>query len=160
MNTATHSSLATVERSMSTINAADWGLLALRVVLGIIFFAHGSQKVLGWFGGHGLAASVQAMHQFTGIPVFLGYVAAFTEFFAGIALIVGFLSRLAALGIFIDMVVAVATVHGKNGFFLGGPKLGFEYNLALIGMAVAVLLAGPGRLSLADPELHLLRKRR
>ena len=131
----------------------DEALLVLRVVLGVIFFMHGSQKVLGFFGGPGLAATVQFFQSKLGIPQFLAYTAAFTEFFGGIALVLGLFTRLAALGIGTDMAVAVVRVHLANGFFLNwfcqnGKGHGFEYNLALIAMALALVLTGGGNYSL------------
>ena len=131
----------------------DEALLVLRVVLGVIFFMHGSQKVLGFFGGQGLTATIQFFQSKLGIPTVLGYTAAFTEFFGGIALILGLFTRLAALGIGINMVVATLKVHLANGFFLNwfcqsGKGHGYEYNLALIAMALALVLAGGGNFSL------------
>jgi putative oxidoreductase len=126
-------------------------LSIVRFVLGVIFFMHGGQKVMGWFGGGGLSATVQAMS--ANLPVFLVYLVAFGEFLGGIALIVGFLSRLAAAGIGIIMIGAVVTVHWQNGFFLNwfltpGKGHGFEYNLALIAMALAVVVGGSGCIAL------------
>lgn len=123
-------------------------LTIVRVVLGIIFLMHGGQKVLGWFGGLGLAGTVGAMTQM-GLPAFLVYIVAFTEFLGGIALILGLLSRLAAFGIMCVMIGAIVTVHWKNGFFINWYNIpnvghGFEYNLALIAMSLGVILGGPG----------------
>jgi len=119
-------------------------LSLVRIVLGVIFFMHGSQKVMGWFGGQGLSATVQMMS--ANLPVVLVYLVAFGEFLGGIALIVGFLSRFAAAGIGVIMIGAVITVHAKNGFFL--QNQGYEYNLALIAMALAVVLGGAGCISI------------
>jgi putative oxidoreductase len=141
------------------LTAADWGLLFLRIALGIVFIAHGAQKVFGWFGGPGLAGTVGFMHGKLGIPVPLAYLASFTEFFGGLAVLFGFLGRLAALGLSINMLVAIFTVHLPNGFFLG-KKEGFEYAFALLGMALCVLFAGPGRIALADFEPRWFGKRR
>lgn len=131
----------------------DEALLILRLVLGVIFLMHGSQKVLGLFGGQGLQATVQTFQTHLGIPPLFGYLASFTEFFGGIALIAGFLTRLAALGIGITMIVAALKVHLVNGFFLNwfcqtGKGHGIEYNLALLAAALALLLTGGGRYSL------------
>jgi len=143
--------------------AQDLGLLLLRLALGVIFVAHGGQKLFGWFGGPGPAATVHEFHAGLGIPVPLAYLAMFTEFFGGLALIAGLLARLASIGIGFTMVVAVLTVHLKNGFFLGSAKTGagpgFEYNLALFAMALAVALVGPGRWALADLEPRWMRRR-
>lgn len=127
-------------------------LSLVRFVLGVIFFMHGSQKVLGWFGGGGLAATVQGMTQM-GLPAVLVYIVSFTEFLGGIALIFGLLSRLAAFGVMCVMIGAVITVHWQNGFFLNwymtpGKGHGFEYNLALIAMGLAVVIGGGGCLSI------------
>src|SRR5437867_2954801 len=95
----------------------DHVLMLQRVVLGLIFFAHGSQKVLGWFGGPGLET---AMRNFTsmGIPTVLASLAILAEFLGGIGLIFGLLSRIAALGIAVNMAVAVMLVHARNGLFM------------------------------------------
>lgn len=125
-----------------------YALTIVRIVLGIIFLMHGGQKVLGWFGGAGLAGTVSGMTQM-GLPAILVYIVAFTEFLGGAALILGLLSRLAAFGIMCVMVGAVVTVHLKNGFFINWymtPNVGhgFEYNLALIAMSLGVIIGGPG----------------
>ena len=127
-------------------------LFFLRVVLGIIFFAHGAQKVLGWFGGHGLKATVGAMKS-QGLPEPIGHMVCFFEFLGGIGLIVGLLTRLDALAIAIVMIGAIATVHAKNGFFMNwelapGKGHGIEANLAFLAMAVALILDGGGWLAL------------
>jgi putative oxidoreductase len=120
------------------------GLSLVRLVLGIIFFMHGSQKVLGWFGGHGLAGTVQMMTGM-GLPAVIVYLVAFGEFLGGIGLIFGVLSRLAAAGISIIMIGAIVTVHMKNGFFM--ENHGLEYPLALAAMALAVVVGGGGCIS-------------
>jgi putative oxidoreductase len=115
--------------------SVDASLLVLRLVIGIIFAAHGAQKLLGAFGGPGL-------EQFVGMMGPIGYPVAIGEFFGGLGLIVGFLCRFSAASLIVIMIGAIAMVHGKNGFFLD--KGGFEYNLALIGILIPILLAGPG----------------
>src|SRR5688572_11244453 len=114
----------------------DVSLLVLRVIAGVIFAAHGAQKMFGVFGGPGLAGIVEMMGP-------IGYLVAIGEFFGGLGLIVGFLTRFSAASLIVIMIGAIAMVHGKNGFFLD--KGGFEYNLALIGLLVPIVLAGPGR---------------
>lgn len=126
-------------------------LFTIRIVLGIIFFAHGAQKVLGWYGGHGLKGTVGFMAS-RGLPVPIAYMVCFFEFLGGIGLIVGFLTRLAALAIVVVMVGAIATVHWKNGFFMNwelapGKGHGIEANLAFLAMALAILLDGAGLFS-------------
>src|SRR5262249_27368024 len=124
-----------------------------RLFLGVIFFAHGAQKVFGWFGGPGLMNTVSFFGNSLGVPPALAVIAALTECFGGLAVFVGLLTRLAALGLIVVMLVAVAKVHWRNGFFLNmspqpGKGHGFEFNFALIGMALAVLVGGAGRVSL------------
>lgn len=131
--------------------APSWSQLVLRLVLGVIFFAHGAQKVFGWFGGRGLKATIESFQQRMQIPPAATVVAAFTECFGGLALIAGLLARPAALGIIAVMLVAVVKVHWQNGFFLSstpGKGNGFEFNLALIAMALAILFRGAGVLSI------------
>ncbi len=130
-------------------SAVDVSLFLVRVIVGIIFAAHGSQKLFGAFDGPGLAETVK---MFGGGP--LGYLVTIGEFFGGLGLIFGFLTRFSAASLIVIMVGAIAMVHGKNGFFLGhGPEStmgesGFEYNLALIGLLLPILIAGPGRFSI------------
>jgi putative oxidoreductase len=138
----------------------SWSTLVIRVVLGIIFFAHGAQKVFGWFGGSGLRNTVQYLTS-TGLPPLIAYLVCFFELLGGIGLILGLLTRLAALAVIVVMVGAIAKVHWQHGFFLNwsltpGKGHGYEANLAFLAMAVACLIAGGGVLSL-DRLLLLLR---
>lgn len=128
----------------------DWALLLARLVLGVIFVAHGSQKVFGAFGGSGLSGIV-------GMVGPIGYLVAIAEFFGGLGLLVGLLPRFSAAALIVDMIGAIALVHGRNGFFLGA-RPGMEYNLALIGLLSTILIAGPGRFSIA--HLATLPRRR
>jgi len=133
-------------------SSPSWAITVVRVTLGVIFFAHGAQKVLGWFGGHGLKGTVGYLTS-TGLSLPIAYVVCFFEFFAGLGLIAGLLTRPSALAIIIVMVGAIAKVHGPNGFFLNWELTprnghGIEVHLAYIAMAVACLLAGAGALAL------------
>jgi putative oxidoreductase len=114
-------------------------LLVVRIIVGAIFVAHGAQKLLGVFGGPGLAQVVEKMG-----PV--GYLVTIGEFFGGLGLVVGFLCRFSAAALIVIMFGAIGMVHGKNGFFLS--TNGFEYVLALIGLLAPILIAGPGRLAI------------
>ena len=130
----------------------SWSLLIVRVVLGVIFFAHGAQKLFGWFGGYGLKGTIGYFQQALKIPAPLTVLCALTECFGGLAVLVGFLSRPAALGLAIVMLVAIAKVHIPNGFFINwslqqGKGHGYEMNLALIAMAAAVMVGGGGAFS-------------
>jgi putative oxidoreductase len=124
----------------------------LRLVLGAVIFAHGAQKMLGWFGGFGFSGT---MGFFTGtmhIPAPLAFLAIAAEFFGGLGLIFGFLTRIAALGITVNMVVAIATVHSAFGLFMnwnGTQKgEGFEYHLLVLAMTAFLILRGAGAFSL------------
>ncbi len=101
---------------VSTSN--DFTLTIVRLVLGVVFFAHGAQKMLGWFGGYGFHGTMGFFTQQMGIPAPLAFLAICAEFFGGLGLLVGLLSRIAALGIIVNMLVAIATVHRFNGFFM------------------------------------------
>lgn len=136
----------------SFVNSST-GLLFLRIVLGIIMFAHGAQKVLGWYGGYGLSATVQFVEQAMGIPAPLMYLASFTEFLGGIALLLGLTTRVFASAIFIEMIVATVKVHLPVGFFMNwgsvaGRGEGFEFNLLILATALTIALLGPGEYSL------------
>jgi putative oxidoreductase len=131
---------------------SSWAITVIRVVLGVIFFAHGAQKVLGWFGGYGLKGTTGYFTSI-GLPLPIAYLVCFFEFLGGIGLVLGLLTRPAALAVAIDMVGAIVTVHWANGFFINwemkpGKGHGFEANLALLAMAVACLIAGGGALSI------------
>jgi putative oxidoreductase len=122
-------------------SAVDWALLIIRVFVGVIFAAHGAQK-LGAFGGPGLSAVVQMMGP-------LGYLVTIGEFFGGLGLIFGFLSRFSAASIIIIMLGAIITVHAQFGFFMNwaGNQAGegFEYHLLAIGALLPIVIVGPGR---------------
>jgi len=119
--------------------SVDVSLLVVRAIVGVIFAAHGAQKLFGAFGGPGLAEIVKMMGP-------IAYPVAIGEFFGGLGLVAGFLSRFSAASLIVVMIGAIATVHGKNGFFLSAN--GFEYNLALIGLLAPVLVVGPGRFAI------------
>ncbi len=128
-------------------------MLVLRLALGIVFLAHGSQKVFGLFGGPGLA-KVFTMFSDMGIPPFFTALDVAAEFLGGLFLIIGFLTRISAMGIAVVMVVAVYMVHWHNGFFMNwfgqmpAGKEGFEYHILAFGAAIALVFKGGGRLSI------------
>jgi putative oxidoreductase len=125
--------------------------LILRLVLGIVFFPHGAQKMLGWFGGGGFSGTMQGMTQ-AGLPAVIVFLVILIEFFGSIALIIGFLSRVAAFGILCVMLGAVLTIHRHVGFFMnwmGQQKgEGFEYHILAIAICLAIMVAGSGRWSI------------
>jgi putative oxidoreductase len=126
--------------------------MILRLVLGVIFFAHGAQKLLGWFGGYGFTGT---MGFFTGvmhIPAPLAFLAIAAEFFGGLGLIFGFLTRIAAFGIFANMLVAIAMVHHQFGLFMnwtGAQKgEGYEYHLLVLAITAFLIVRGAGAASI------------
>src|ERR1700682_4071308 len=129
----------------------DIATAILRLVLGVVFFAHGGQKMLGWFGGFGFSGT---MGFFTGamhIPAPFAFLAIAAEFFGGLGLILGFLTRIAAFGIAVNMLVAIVTVHAPFGFFMnwGGTQKGegYEYHLLVLAMTAFLMIRGAGAFS-------------
>jgi putative oxidoreductase len=125
----------------------DLALLLIRLVSGVVFIGHGSQKLFGAFGGPGLAGMAESLAK-SGLqpaPLF-ALIGGIAEFGGGVLMLVGLLTPVAALAIIGMMIAAMVLVSGKNGFFIQSE--GYEYNVVLIVLAVAVGLAGPGRLSL------------
>jgi putative oxidoreductase len=125
----------------------DTGALIARLAAGIVMFPHGAQKVLGWFGGPGFAGVMgvlQSMH----IPAPIAALDPIAEFFGAIALVLGLLSRVAALGIICVMLVAVGLVHVHNGFFMNWSGQqhgeGFEFHLLMIALCLIVIVRGGG----------------
>lgn len=129
----------------------DSAALVLRVMLGVVFFPHGAQKLFGWFGGSGFSGTMAVFTDKMGIPAVLAFLAIMAESVGAVAVIAGFLTRIGALGIGTNMVVAIVMVHLPNGFFMNwfGNKQGegFEYHLLAIAIAVALIIKGGGRWS-------------
>lgn len=135
----------------------DTVLTILRLILGVVFFAHGAQKALGMFGGYGWTGT---MGYFTslGIPSVLGALAILAEFLGGISLILGLFGRIGAAGILVNMVSAIFIVHTPNGLFMNwglavaaGGKMavgeGYEFHLLAIAIALAIIIRGSGAFS-------------
>ena len=129
----------------------DAATTVLRWVLGVSFFVHGAQKLLGWFGGYGFTGT---MGFFTGvmhIPAVFAFLAIAAEFFGGLGLIFGLLTRVAAFGIFANMVVAVAMVHRQFGFFMNWTGTqkgeGYEYHLLVLAITAFLMIRGAGAAS-------------
>lgn len=120
--------------------------LLLRLALGIVFFSHGAQKLLGWFGGYGWSGTMGYLTQTVHLASPIAGLVILLEFFAGIALILGFLTRPAALGIALNMLGAAFTVHLPNGFFMD--KGGVEYVLVIFLVALFLLINGAGTISI------------
>ena len=129
----------------------DGVLTLMRLALGVVFFAHGSQKMLGWFGGYGFTGTMGFFTSMMHIPAPFAFLAICAEFFGSIGLILGLLTRIAAFGISINMLVAICTVHIRNGFFAnwsgkqGGE--GVEYHLLALALLIALMIRGGGAFS-------------
>ena len=147
-----HTSLA--QRTLATND--HWAPLALRLAGGVIFAAHGAQKLFGSFGGYGLEGTGQFFDSIGLTPGYLmALLAGAVEFFGGLALIVGLLVRPAAAALAFSMLIAVFAVHFSNGFFLD--KGGFEYALAMLALSVSLFISGAGKASV-DRALSAKKK--
>lgn len=127
-------------------------LTIARLILGVVFFMHGAQKALGWFGGYGYAGTMQFFTHGLHIPAAFAFLAIMAEFLGGIGLIVGFLSRIAAIGIAINMLVAIFKIHCHFGFFMNWSGTqkgeGYEYHLLALALCLVILVKGAGALSI------------
>jgi len=137
-------SQALLQRILAT--EPTWAPLALRLPVGVIFAAHGAQKLFGWFGGYGLEGTGQWMGSVGLAPGYLmALLAGAAEFFGGLALILGLLVRPAAAALAFAMAVAILAVHVDKGLFMANN--GYEFGLALLAASVALVIGGAGRLS-------------
>jgi putative oxidoreductase len=130
-----------------TQSKAGFGALTLRIPIGIIFIAHGAQKLFGFFGGYGLEGTGQWMESIGLAPGFLmALLAGSTEFFGGLFLLLGLLARPAAIALASTMVVAIFAVHFENGLFMSNN--GYEFGLALLAASTSLVFSGAGKLAL------------
>jgi putative oxidoreductase len=134
------------------MRTTDVALFILRLTLAVVLWPHGAQKALGLFGGGGISATVAGLSGHMGLPAILVYLVIAAEFLGPIALVLGVLTRLAALGIAVDMACAALLVHLRNGFFMnfaGNQKgEGVEFFIFAVGIGLAIVIAGPGRIAL------------
>jgi putative oxidoreductase len=132
-------------------------LALVRFTLGLVMFLHGAQKMLGWLGGPGFSGAM-GFFESMGIPAVFAFLAIVAEFFGGLGLMIGFLTRIAAFGILCNMIVAIVLVHGRNGLFMnwtgkqGGE--GYELHLLAIAMSLAVIIGGAGAYSVDYAIVH------
>lgn len=125
---------------------AGWSTLALRIPVGIIFAAHGAQKLFGWFGGYGLEGTGQWMDSIGLSPGYLmALLAGGAEFLGGLALIIGLLVRPASAVLAFAMLIAIFSAHIGNGLFMSNN--GYEFGLALLAVSVSLIFSGAGRAS-------------
>ena len=130
----------------------DIASFIMRVSLGVVFFPHGAQKLLGWFGGNGFSGTMGFFTDKMGIPVIFAFLAIMAESLGAVALITGLLTRVAALGVATNMVVAIFMVHLPYGFFMNwfGNQQGegFEFHILAIALAVGIMIRGGGKWSI------------
>jgi len=145
------SALAGIGRSLDNLAPLAWPIV--RITTGLLLMPHGAQKLFGWFGGHGLEATGQFFAANLGMEpgILFAFLAGFVEFFGGLALVLGLLTRPAALGVAVLMGVAMS-VHIPNGFFWNAG--GYEYPLMWGLLTIAIFLRGGGEASL-DRKLGL-----
>ena len=129
----------------------DSALAIIRIVLGFVMFAHGAQKMLGWFGGFGFSGTMNMFENAMHIPALFAFLAIAAEFFGGLGLLFGCFGRIAAFGITVNMVVAVVKVHAANGLFMnwfGNQKgEGYEFHLLALALLIAIAIRGAGAFS-------------
>jgi len=136
------------------------GLLIARLAAGIIMFAHGTQKVFGWFGGFGFSGRLGFLQTQLGVPAPIAFIGVIAEFVACILLILGASTRLGALLTTGQMIAAIYLLHGGSGFFMNyyqqlpAGQEGFEMNLAVIGLSLTLFFAGAGQYAL-DAKYNL-----
>jgi putative oxidoreductase len=139
---------------METLFKTDdsWSSLVLRVVLGMVIFAHGAQKLFGWFGGDGFSGTMGFFTNVMHLPWLIAFLVIIGESLGSLALIAGLLTRFTAASFIVIMLGAIATSHWPQGFFMNwfGKQQGegFEYHLLVIGMSAALLIAGGGKWSI------------
>ncbi len=141
---------------------SNWGALVARLTLGIVLFPHGAQKMLGWFGGYGFTATLDAFTQQMNLPWLVAFAVICIEFFGSIFLILGFASRLWSLAIGGLFIGIIFTTHLEHGFFMNwyGNQAGegYEYALLMVGIALAVLMNGSGKYALDTQLIKRLEK--
>lgn len=125
----------------------DVTIALMRLVLGVIFLGHGGQKAMGWFGGYGWHGTMQMFTNGMHFPAFFAACAILAEFVGGILLFIGFLSRLAALAIAVNMMVAILKVHLHNGLIGSPGQPGYELPLALLALCILIIMKGGGAVS-------------
>ena len=140
----------------------DWTGLILRLTLGIVLFPHGAQKLLGWFGGFGFDGTMQFFTGSMGLPWIVGFLVILIESIGALLLVLGLGSRIMSLGILAVMTGILFTSHIQNGFFMNwfgkAAGEGFEFDLLCMGLAIAIMINGGGRLALDGSISKLLQR--
>jgi putative oxidoreductase len=140
-------------KKLLSTNPGNVTALIIRLTLGIVVFPHGAQKLLGWFGGYGFNGTMGFLTGMVHLPWILALLVILIEFFGALFLVLGLATRIAVFGVLINFIGILFTSHLHNGFFMNwantpGAGQGFEYHLLIIGMSLALLIAGGGKASL------------
>ncbi|MBB1380991.1 DoxX family protein [Shewanella sp. SR41-2] len=140
-----------------TNSTAGFSTLALRLPVGIIFMAHGGQKLFGWFGGYGLEGTGQWMASIGIEPgILMAFLAGSAELVGGLFILLGLLTRPAAVLLAFTMIIAIASVHISNGLFMANN--GYEFALALLAASVSLALSGSGKVAIDNAITTRLTK--
>ena len=139
-------------RKLIITDPRNWAALFARVILGLVVFPHGAQKLFGWFGGNGLDATLTFMTQHMNVPYIITILVILIECIGSLFLIAGFLTRIFAFCMFCNFVGIILHSHLHNGFFMNWNMLpdkpeGYEYHLLIIGVSIVLMIFGGGRLS-------------
>lgn len=133
-------------------NSNNLAATLTRTSLGVVLFAHGAQKLLGWFGGYGFEGTMGFFTQSVGLPWIVGFLVIVIEFFGALSLIAGLATRLWSLAVFFLTVGIIQTTHIQHGFFMnwfGNQKgEGIEYFLLMLGLAASLVFSGAGKYSI------------
>lgn len=140
-------------KKLLATNSNNWTALVIRLALGIVIFPHGAQKLLGWFGGYGFNGTMGFLTGGAHLPWILALLVILIEFFGALFIFLGFATRIAAFAMLANFIGIVYTSHWQNGFFMNwsntaGTGQGFEYHLLVIGMSLALVIAGGGKASI------------
>lgn len=139
----------------------SWSGFITRVALGLVIFPHGAQKMLGWYGGNGFSGTMGFFTEQMGLPAVIALLVIIGEFFGSLGLLIGFLTRFTAVSLGLIMVGAMAMVHQQHGFFMNwfGQQAGegYEYHVLVIGMCLALMVAGAGKWSVDGAVAEKLR---
>ncbi|MDE3214461.1 MAG: DoxX family protein [Bacteroidota bacterium] len=140
-------------KSILTTRSNDWAPLIGRLALGVMVFTHGAQKLLGWFGGYGFKGTMGFMTGAMHLPWIIGFLVIIIEFFGGLFLLLGLITRIAALAVTLSFLGVVLKVHLANGFFMNwgmaaGKGEGVEFFILLFGLSLGLLITGGGKASI------------
>lgn len=133
------------------LTSNDGMLALLRITAGFIVLAHGVQKLFGWFGGHGVSATMESFEQWFGLPGFVTFLVIMSDSVGAVCLIMGFATRFMASSIALVMIGAVVLVHGKWGFYMNWYSErrgeGFEFHLLILTIMIVLIIRGGGKAS-------------